>query len=161
MTDTPKKDAAINPWDVAPDIGSDYPAPHNALCAQVERRTLGDRFGLTQFGVNLVWLPPGQGSAQRHWHSHEDEFVMVLRGKLTLVTDAGEREIGPGMVAGFPAGVADGHHLVNKSTEDAVYLEIGARAETGECVYPDIDLHYARDGDGERYTHKDGTPYDE
>lgn len=159
MTD--KKEVAINPWDIAPDIGAGYPPPHDELCGHVERRVLGDQFGLNQFGVNMVRLPPGQGSAQRHWHSHEDEFVMVLRGKLTLVTDAGEREIGPGMVAGFPAGVADGHHLVNKSTEDAVYLEIGARAETDECVYPDIDLRYVRDENGERYTHKDGKPRDE
>ena len=104
MTDTRKNSAAINPWNVDARAGTDYPAPHDALCSQVERRVLGDQFGLTQFGVNLVSLSPGQASAQRHWHSHEDEFVMVLRGKLTLVTDAGEREIGPGMVAGFPAG---------------------------------------------------------
>ena len=159
MTD--KAEPAINPWDVAPEVGTDYPPPHDELCGHVERRVLGDQFGLSQFGVNMVRLPAGQASAQRHWHSHEDEFVMVLRGKLTLVTDSGEREIGPGMVAGFPAGVADGHHLVNKSAEDAVYLEIGTRAEADECVYPDIDLHYARDENGERYTHKDGAPNDE
>ena len=159
MTDKPKP-AAINPWDVTPDIGTDYPPPHDELCGHVERRVLGDQFGLTQFGVNMVRLPPGQASAQRHWHRHEDEFVMVLRGKLTLVTDAGEREIGPGMVAGFPAGVADGHHLVNRTAEDAVYLEVGTRAETEECFYPDIDLHYGP-GDEAGYRHKDGAPYDE
>jgi len=159
MTDTPKP-AAINPWDVTPDFGTDYPAPHDALCSHRERQALGNEFGLTQFGVNMVRLPPGQASAQRHWHRLEDEFVMVLRGKLTLVTDAGEQEIGPGMVAGFPAGVADGHHLVNRSDEDAVYLEIGTRAEMEECFYPDIDLHYGP-GDDAGYRHKDGTPYDE
>ena len=159
MTDSPKS-AAINPWDVAPDVGTDYPPPHDALCSHRERRALGDEFGLSQFGVNMVRLPPGQASAQRHWHRLEDEFVMVLRGKLTLVTDAGEQEIGPGMVAGFKAGVADGHHLVNNSDEDAVYLEIGTRTETEECFYPDIDLHYGP-GDEAGYRHKDGAPYDE
>ncbi len=158
MTDKPKT-TAINPWHLEPHVGTDYPPPHDALCSHVERRVLGDRFGLSQFGVNMVRLPAGQASAQRHWHHREDEFVMVLRGKLTLVTDAGEQEIGPGMVAGFPAAVADGHHLVNKTAEDAVYLEIGTRAELEECVYPDIDLHYEQDEDGWRYLHKDGTPY--
>jgi uncharacterized cupin superfamily protein len=161
MTGTPKKPAAINPWHVDPQIGTNYPSPHDLLCSHIERRVLGDRFGLTQFGVNLVRLPAGQASAQRHWHRHEDEFVMVLRGTLTLITDAGEQEIGPGMVAGFKAGVEDGHHLVNKSDQDAVYLEIGTRASREECIYPDIDLHYVLDVTGERYTRKDGTPFDE
>lgn len=161
MSDTAKKHAAINPWSVAPRIGSDYPPPFDELCSLVERHVLGELFGLTQFGVNLVRLPPGQGSAQRHWHRHEDEFVMVLRGKVTLVTDAGEQEFGPGMVAGFKAGVEDGHHLVNRSDQDAVYLEVGTRAQREECVYPDIDLHYVLDAGGERYTRKDGAPFDE
>jgi len=161
MTDTPKKAAAINPWHVDPQVGTNYPSPHDLLCSHIERHVLADRFGLTQFGVNLVRLPPGQASAQRHWHRNEDEFVMVLRGKLTLVTDAGEQEIGPGMVAGFKAGVEDGHHLVNKSDQDAVYLEIGTRAAREECIYPDIDLHYVLDEQGERYIRKDGTPFDE
>lgn len=155
------KPAAIDPHTVEPHVGTDYPPPHDAQCSRRERRALGDEFGLTQFGVNMLRLPPGQASAQRHWHKNEDEFVMVLRGKVTLVTDAGEREIGPGMVAGFPAGVADGHHLVNRTAEDAVCLEIGTRSELEECDYPDIDmLVRAVDGE-ERYVHKDGTPYDE
>lgn len=161
MTDSRKNNTAINPWHVEPHVGTDYPPPHDALCSHVERRILGDRLGLSQFGVNLVRLPAGQASAQRHWHMHEDEFVMVLRGKLTLVTDTGEREVGPGMVAGFPAGVADGHHLINRSAEDAVYLEVGTRAAGEQCEYPDIDLHYVMNEEGERYTHKDGAPYDE
>jgi len=160
MTDTTKKPAAINPWSVAPLVGSDYPAPYDELCSHIERHVLGNQFGLTQFGVNMVRLPPGQASAQRHWHKLEDEFVMVLRGNLTLVTDAGEQELGPGMVAGFKAGVADGHHLVNRTDQDAVYLEIGTRTETEECFYPDIDMQYGP-GDEAGYRHKDGTPYDD
>ncbi len=151
--------AAIDPWTVEAKVGTDYPPPHDALCAKRERRALGDVFGLTQFGVNLLRLPPGQASAQRHWHKNEDEFIMILRGKVTLVSDAGEQEIGPGMVAGFPAGVADGHHLVNRSDEDAVLLEVGSRLPPEECDYPDIDLLVrAIDGE-ERFVHKDGTPY--
>lgn len=161
MTGKSEKLAAINPWHVEPQIGSDYPPPFDELCSHIERHVLGDRFGLTQFGVNLVRLPAGQASSQRHWHRCEDEFVMVLRGKVTLVTDAGEQEIGPGMVAGFKASVEDGHHLVNRSDQDAVYLEVGTRAEREECVYPDIDLHYALDDEGEGYSRKDGTPFDE
>lgn len=160
MSDLPKNSMVINPWHIEPEVGSDYPAPYGELCRHVERHVLGDMFGLTQFGVNIVQLPPGQASAQRHWHKLEDEFVMVLRGKLTLVSDAGEQEIGPGMVAGFKAGVADGHHLVNKTDQDAVCLEIGTRTETEECFYPDIDMHYGP-GDEAGYRHKDGTPYDE
>lgn len=159
MTDKPGP-AAINPWDVEPRVGSGYPAPYADDCAKREKRRLGDAFGLTQFGVNLVRLPPGQMSAQRHWHVREDEFVFVLRGKPTLVTDAGEQELGPGMVAGFPAAVRNGHHLVNRSGEDAVYLEVGTRDAMEECDYPDIDL-LLRVVDGEqRYVHKDGTLYE-
>lgn len=160
MTDTPRRPAAIDAWSVTPLVGGDYPPPYDALCNRIERHVLGEEFDLTQFGVNVVRLPPGQASAQRHWHRNEDEFVMVLRGTLTLVTDAGAQEIGPGMVAGFKAGVEDGHHLMNRSDQDAVYLEIGTRADREECVYPDIDMHYLLDEDGERYTRKDGTPYD-
>lgn len=149
---------AVDSMAVRPRTGTDYPPPLDALCNKREQRVLGDLFGLSQFGVNLVRLPPGQASAQRHWHRHEDEFVMVLQGTLALVIDAGEQAVGPGMVAGFPAGVADGHHLVNRSDEDAVYLEIGKRAALEECFYPDIDLHYGP-GDEAGYSRKDGTPY--
>lgn len=159
MTDRVKP--AIDAASVEPRVGSSYPAPYGEPCAKREKRRLGDTFGLTRFGVNLVRLPPGQISSQRHWHSREDEFVFVLRGKVTLVTDAGEQELGPGMVAGFRAGVADGHHLVNRSGEDTVYLEVGSRNPTDECDYPDIDL-LLRVVDGtRRFVHKDGTPYDD
>lgn len=160
MTDTARP-AAVDPWDVEPQVGTDYPAPHDALCARRERRALGDAFGLTQFGVNLLRLPPGQASAQRHWHKNEDEFVFVLRGTVTLVTDAGAQEIGPGKVAGFPAGVPNGHHLVNRTDQDAVLLEIGTRSELEECDYPDIDMLVRAIDGKERYVHRDGTPYDE
>jgi len=153
--------AALDPATVEPRVGSGYPAPYAADCAKREKRRLGDAFGLTQFGVNLVRLPPGQMSSQRHWHAREDEFVYVLRGKVMLVTDAGEQELGPGMVAGFKAGVRNGHHLVNRSGEDAVYLEVGTRDPGEEADYPDIDLLLRVIDGAQRFVRKDGTPYDD
>jgi len=140
-------------------FGTGYPPPFDAVCAGRRRWKLGDAAGLTQFGVNLLRLPPGQWSSQRHWHFAEDEFVMVLEGEVVLVTDAGEDVLGAGDCAGFKAGDPNGHHLINRSGAEAVLLEVGSRrpAEDG-ADYPDIDLAIAP---GERtYRHKDGTPYD-
>ena len=154
-----KQTVAIDPQTVEPHHGSGYPAPFDADCTQREKRQLGDAFGLTQFGVNMVHLWPGQMSAQRHWHSREDEFTMMLEGEVVLVTDAGEQTVTPGMVMGFSAGAADGHHLVNRSDKVAVYLEVGTRDPLDECDYPDIDM-LVRVVDGEQiFVHKDGTPY--
>jgi uncharacterized cupin superfamily protein len=111
--------------------------------------------------VNLVRLPPGCASSQRHWHTRQDEFVYVLEGELTLVTDAGEQRLTAGMAAGFPAGRPDGHHLVNRSGRDALFLEIGDRSPGDEGEYPDIDMIW-RTVDGDQryvYLHRDGTPY--
>ncbi len=116
---------------------------------------MGDAVGLTQFGVNLVRVPPGVWSSQRHWHSAEDEFVYVVEGELVLVTEGGEQVLRAGMIAGFPAGHADGHHLVNRSARDAVYLEVGTRAERDDVDYPDCDMQIRANG----LTRKDGTPY--
>ncbi len=145
--------------EVAPSlVGAGYPKPFDAIAVARARFKLGDHAGLTQFGVNYVVLPPGEGSSQRHWHSSEDEFVYVLAGELTLVTDDGEEVLGAGMCAGFPAGIANAHHLLNRSDADACFLEVGTRAPRDECSYPDIDLHLRVDDDGERFTRKDGTP---
>ena len=154
-----KSKPAIDATSVEPHTGSGYPAPFDADCATREKRRLGDAFGLTQFGVNLLRLPPGQWSAQRHWHHREDELVYVLEGEVMLVTGAGEQTLRPGMVAGFKAGVADGHHLVNRSDRDAVVLEVGTRDAREEADYSDIDM-LVRIVDGEqKYVRKDGTPY--
>jgi uncharacterized cupin superfamily protein len=137
--------------------GSDYPAP---FCDKAKGRTkkaLGDAGGLTKFGVNMTRLPPGEWSSQRHWHPQEDEFVYVISGELTLVSDAGEEKLQAGDCAAFPMNVPNGHHLINKSGMDAVYLEVGTRSHGDDCHYPDVDLHF--DGKRDRYTHKDGTPY--
>ena len=157
MTDKAKP--AIDPKSVEPHTGFGYPAPFDADCAGRERRRLGDAFGLTQFGVNMVHLSPGQWSSQRHWHSHEDEFAMMLEGELVLVTDAGEQVVRPGMVMGFPAGAENGHHLVNRSDSVAVYLEVGTRDPLDECDYPDIDMRVRIVDGRDRYVHRDGTPY--
>ncbi len=149
---------AIDPKTLKPRTGSGYPAAFRGPCENREKRALGDAFGLSHFGVNLVTLMPGSWSAQRHWHTREDEFVMVLEGEATLVTDAGEQILGPGMVAGFPAGKADGHHLVNKSGTPVTYLEIGDRDPQDEAFYPDVDLQAKATPDGHVFTDKAGNP---
>src|ERR1700733_7746425 len=107
--------------------GSRYPAPFDVPCAARSRQRLGDAAGLTQFGVNLLRLPPGVWSSQRHWHTGEDEFVYVLSGEVVLVTNAGDEVVRAGDAAGFPANDHDGHCLQNRSGQDAVVLEIGTR----------------------------------
>jgi uncharacterized cupin superfamily protein len=137
--------------------GSDYPAPFHEKCAQRIRRALGDAGGLSQFGVNLLHLPPGTWSSQRHWHSAEDEFVTVLSGEVVLISDAGEEILHAGDCVAFPKNKPDGHHLVNKSDTLAVCLEIGTRSEDDFCSYPDIDLQI--DSKVGHFAHRDGTPY--
>jgi uncharacterized cupin superfamily protein len=136
-----------------------YPEPYRAAVAGRSWRPLGDEFGLTNFGVNLVRLAPDAASSQRHWHSLEDELVYVIAGTPILITDAGEQQLGPGMVVGFKAGAADGHHLVNRTADDVLFLAIGTRNERDECVYPDIDMLLKLVDGGTRFTRKDGTPY--
>ena len=149
-------DAAV----VTPVLGSLYPSPYDLPCRARERRRLGDAAGLTQFGVNLLRLAPGSWSSQRHWHSHEDEFVYVLVGVVTLVSDAGEEVLRAGDAAGFKAGEANGHTLQNRSAEDALLLEIGSRDEVQDATtYPDIDLRAPAGGKPAIFTHRDGTPY--
>lgn len=150
---------ALDPATLEPRIGSSYPAPFRAAVAGRAKRALGDVLGLTHFGVNQVRLPAGCASSQRHWHSREDEFVYVLDGEITLLTDTGAQVLTAGMVAGFPAGRADGHQLVNHSDRDALYLEVGDRSTDDEVTYPDIDLRL-RTVDGKyQFQHNDGTPY--
>lgn len=149
----------FDPQTLKPRIGSGYPAPFHEAAKDREKRALGDAAGLSQFGVNLVHLPPGAWSSQRHWHSGEDELVYVLEGELTLVTDAGEEVMKPGMAAGFPCGQPNAHHFINRSPGTAVYLEIGTRSPSDICSYPDIDLHLEIEDDQPIWLHKDGRPY--
>jgi uncharacterized cupin superfamily protein len=162
---SPLRPPAIDPADVAVADGDPttfFPAAIGYPVARVqgrERRALGDALGLTQFGVNQVRLPPGTWSAMRHWHIHEDEFVYVLIGELTLVTDAGRQVLRAGEAAGFAAGKADGHHLINESDGDAVYLEVGRRADSELCVYSDTDLTHSYGPWGSAFRHRDGESY--
>jgi len=150
----------IDPLEIETRTGTGYPQPYRENVVARRKRVLGDAFGLSHYGVNLVELLPGTWSSQRHWHTHEDEFVFVVSGELTLITDAGEQVLTPGMVAGFPAGDANGHHLINKSDEVASYLEIGDRNPQDEAIYPDIELLYKVNEEGEReFTNRDGVPY--
>jgi uncharacterized cupin superfamily protein len=139
--------------------GSPYPEPFRQIVLGRSRRRLGNASGLTQFGVNLTTLKPGAASAARHWHEAEDEFVYMLAGEVVLCEDGGEVVLRPGDAAGFKAGVANGHCLVNRSGRDAVYLEVGTRAVRDRVEYPDIDLLAEDDEKGARYLHKSGDPY--
>jgi uncharacterized cupin superfamily protein len=150
---------ALDPATVAPRIGTDYPPPFDRLVATRERRRLGDALGLKNFGVNLLRLPPGCASSQRHWHSRQDEFVFVVAGEVVLVTDGGEQRLTAGMAAGFPAGKPDGHHLINRSARDALVLEVGDRTPGDEADYSDIDMLVRLIDGEERYVRKDGTVY--
>lgn len=139
--------------------GAGYPSQYNAHSADRLRQRLGDAGGLTDFGVNLTRLPPGNWSSQRHWHSHEDEFVYLLEGELTLVEDGCETQLRAGDCAAFPKGTGDGHHMINRSSSVAVYLEIGSRHDGDVTTCSDVDM-LSSNADG-RFLRKDGTPYSE
>ncbi len=146
----------IDPATLPKTVGTLYPPPFDAPCLARERTRLGDAAGLTQYGVNLLRLPPGVWSSQRHWHPLGDEFIYVLSGEVTLVTDAGAEVLHAGHAAGFKAGDPDGHCLQNRSNAEALVLEIGTRIADDGATYSDIDMLATGGG---QYTHKDGTPY--
>lgn len=139
--------------------GCGYPAPFDKPCLDRVRRRLGDAGGLTDFGVNLLELPPGVWSSQRHWHSAEDEFVWVLEGEVALIDDQGEQLLHAGDCATFRKGDPNGHHLVNRSGKTVRCLEVGSRKpDQDACDYPDVDLHIGPGRDA-GYMHKHGAPY--
>ncbi len=137
-----------------------FPEPFASRLGGREKHPLGDLFGLINFGVNLTRLAPGGVSALRHAHSRQDEFIYILEGSPTLVTNAGEALLRPGMCAGFKSGTGDGHHLVNRTQSDVTYLEIGDRSAGDTVNYPDDDLQLVTGADGKRQVlHKDGSAY--
>ena len=162
MSEKPETESCVlDPETIEWESRQPYPAPYDNALAGRARRAIGDALGLTQYGVNLGRLEPGAVSSLRHWHTGEDEFVLVLEGSPTLVTDDGEQVLGPGLAAGFPAHMENGHQLENRSGKPVLYLEVGTRATRDVVTYPDTDLELIKEEAGKKRTfrHKDGTPY--
>jgi len=151
----PKIDIAKIPVDSS----TNYPKPFDEVVKGRSRKRLARAAELTQFGVNICTLKPGAVSSQRHWHENEDEFVYVLSGEVVLCEDGGETVLKPGDAAAWKAGVANGHCLINRSSRDAVFIEVGTRAAAEKAHYSDIDMMVVRDASGFNYSHKDGKPY--
>jgi uncharacterized cupin superfamily protein len=150
----------FRPADLSESNASSYPEPFREGQRKRYTRRLGDHAGLKNYGVNLVRVLPGGQSSARHTHSKQDEFVYVVEGEFVLVTDAGRETVGPGTCIGFPAGTGDGHHFLNLTQKDAIFLVIGDRTAGDEVTYPDIDLELKAGPDGVRgFRRKDGTPY--
>jgi len=157
------KKPALDPMTLAPRTSSGYPEPYRSRVLPREKRALGDACGLTKIGINLTTLPPGKESSMRHWHTHEEEFIFVLSGEVVLVTDIGEQVLKAGTCAGFPASVdgktGDGHQLINRGSEPAVYLEISNRDQADGACYPDVDLKFHGVAAEVMFTRKDGSRF--
>jgi len=150
---------ALHPMSLEPRTGSGYPEPYRSRVLPREKRALGDAFGLAKIGINHTILPPGRESSMRHWHTHEEEFIYVLSGEVVLRTDAGEQTLTAGMCAGFPLGTEDGHQLVNRGPQPAVYLEVSNRDARDGAFYPDDDLQYHGADAAVKFTRKDGSGF--
>jgi uncharacterized cupin superfamily protein len=156
----PPRAPALKALDIAPRARqTHYPEPFAARVAGREKRALGDAFGLTNFGVNLTRLAPKAVSSLRHAHTRQDEFVYILQGHPTLVTDEGRTPLAPGMCAGFKCGTGNAHHLLNETDDDVLYLEIGDRTPGEQASYPDDDIQAVQINGQWRFARKDGTPY--
>lgn len=155
----PLSKPALDPRSVTALVRSGYPEPYRARVLPREKRRLGDELGLTHVGINHTVLPPGKESSMRHWHTHEDEFIFVLEGEVVLRTDSGEQRLTAGMCAGFPAGSADGHQLINRSERPAVYLEVSNRDPEDGAYYsdPEVDLLWSPPHARGRFTRRDGS----
>lgn len=157
------KKPALDPQTLEARTGSGYPEPYRSRVLPREKRALGDALGLRTIGINQTVLPPGKESSMRHWHTHEEEFIYVLSGEVVLVTDAGEQVLTAGMCAGFPVAAdvrnGDGHQLVNRGSQPAVYLEISNRDPRDQAYYSDVDLHFHGAAAAVRFTRKDGSPF--
>lgn len=157
------KKPALDPRSVEARSTSGYPEPYRSRVLPREKRALGDALGLKTIGINQTTLPPGKESSMRHWHTHEEEFVYVLSGEVVLITDAGEQVLKAGMCAGFPAlddsSNGDGHQLVNRSDQPAVYLEVSNRDSRDTAHYSDEDLLFHGVNAALRFTRKDGSRF--
>jgi uncharacterized cupin superfamily protein len=146
--------------ELRPESGSSYPEPFASRMGGLTWRTLGDAFGLTQFGLNLETLAPGAQSALRHWHTLSDEFIFVLDGEVVLRVDEGEYAMTSGMCAGFKAGEANAHHLLNRGSVAARFLVVGSRVAGDTAFYPDDDIAWFHTEAARIAVHKDGSAYE-
>ena len=153
------KKPALDPLTLEARNSSGYPEPYRSRCLPREKRALGDALGLSRIGINHTTLPPGKESSMRHWHTHEEEFIYVLSGEVVLCTDAGEQLLTAGMCAGFPLGTQDGHCLINRGSQPAVYLEVSNRDPKDGAHYPDVDLKFHGVNAAVRFTRKDGSHF--
>jgi len=153
------KKPALDPLSLEPRTSSGYPEPYRSRVLPREKRQLGEALGLKSIGINHTLLPPGKESSMRHWHTHEEEFIYVLSGEVVLRTDAGEQLLRAGTCAGFPLGSRDGHQLINRGKEPAVYLEISNRDENDRAFYSDVDLQYNGANAAVKFTRKDGSNF--
>lgn len=157
------KKPALDPRSLEARTSSGYPEPYRSRVLPREKRALGDALGLKTIGINQTILPPGKESSMRHWHTHEEEFIYVLSGEVVLVTDLGEQVLKAGMCAGFPVAedvkAGDGHQLVNRSDQPAVYLEISNRDPRDNAYYSDVDMHFHGANAAVRFTRKDGSGF--
>ena len=138
-----------------------YPPQYAGMVKGRLKKMLGDAVGLTQFGVNLTRLKPGAASGHRHWHKSEDEFVFVLEGEATLVEDDKQTSLRAGEAAAFKAGAAVGHHLINRSARDVVFIEVGTRAHDDVVTYtdPEVDMLMVKEGGRWIPRRRNGAPY--
>jgi len=153
------KKPALDPMSLEPRTSSGYPEPYRSRCLPREKRALGDPLGLKTIGINHATLMPGKESSMRHWHTHEEEFVYVLSGEVVLITDAGEQTLKAGNCAGFPLGTRDGHQLVNRGSQPAVYLEISNRDPNDKAHYSDVDMVFHGVGSNPMFTRRDGSGF--
>jgi len=153
------KQPALDPMTLEPRTSTGYPEPYRSRVLPREKRALGDPLGLKTIGINHAVLAPGKESSMRHWHTHEEEFIYVLSGEVVLVTDAGEQLLKAGTCAGFPLGTQDGHQLVNRSWQPAVYLEISNRDSKARAYYSDVDMVFHGVSANPMFTRRDGTGF--
>jgi uncharacterized cupin superfamily protein len=153
----PKKQSVIDALALPQTTGTGYPPAYRKEVESRARARIGELFGLDQFGVNIVTLPPGAWSSHRHWHAEEDEFIYILEGEITLVDDAGSHVMTTGMCAGFKANSGNGHHLKNLSSKPATYIEVGSRKASDKVMYSDIDMMAVKDGGPWAFLKKDGS----
>lgn len=131
-----------------------YPAPFNREVKERWYRRLSPASGISSFGASHVVLKPGEWSSQRHWHASEDELLVMISGEAVMVEDQSRTMLRCGDICAWPMSVENGHHLINESSEDCVFVVVSGGTRTGGG-YSDIDMVFT----AEAYLHKDGTPY--